>query len=829
MLSHFTPRAQRVIILAQEEARRLNHAFLGTEHLLLGIVALGEGIASEILRRLGVDLKKLRLEVERRIGTGDNILLSGDMPFSPRAKRVLEYAVEESHQLGQNFVGTEHLLLGLMREEQGEAAKILEEIGVTAETVRNEVTGMLSGNEPVYGQTEAPPPPPGQKKVMRRVSVKTPTLDEFGRDLTRLASQGKLDPVIGRDHEIQRVIQILTRRTKNNPVLLGDPGVGKTAIVEGLAERISDGNIPQLLADRRVVTLDLPGVVAGTKYRGEFEQRLRQIMNEIRQAQGKIILFIDELHTVMGAGAAEGAIDASNMLKPALSRGEVQCIGATTLDAYRKHIEKDAALTRRFQPIIVNPPTVDETVEILKGLKSRYEAHHGVRFSDEALRAASILSSRFIPDRFLPDKAVDLMDEAGSRMRLDSATVPQSIRKLEQKLERLNKEKQAAISGEEFERAALLKSDAEKVEGEIKKLRREWEQDESHQAPIIGEEQIAEVVSEWTGIPVAKLTEKESDKLLKMEEALHRRVVGQDEAINAISRAVRRSRTGLKELSRPIGSFLFLGPTGVGKTELARTLAEFMFGDENALIRIDMSEYMEKFNVSRLVGAPPGYVGYEEGGQLTEKVRRKPYSVILLDEIEKAHADVFNILLQVFEDGQLTDSLGHRVDFRNTIIIMTSNLGARELMKGQGLGFARTQREEGDYEQMKGVVLEEVKKFFRPEFLNRIDETVVFHPLSREDLKKIVDLMLSKIITRLNEQYITLEVTENTKNLLMEKGYNPQYGARPLRRTIQSMLEDKLAEESLRRKMPTGPDERLHIKADVQNDRITFAFIPATQ
>jgi len=825
MLSHFTPRAQRVIILAQEEARRLNHAFLGTEHLLLGIAALGEGVASEILRRLGVDLRKLRLEVERRIGTGDNILLSGDMPFSPRAKRALEYAVEESHNLGQNFVGTEHLLLGLMREEQGEAAKILEEIGITAETVKNEVTDMLTGSEPVYGQTETPPPPPpGPGKVTRRTSVKTPMLDEFGRDLTRMASQGKLDPVIGRDHEIQRVIQILTRRTKNNPVLLGDPGVGKTAIVEGLAERISEGNIPQLLSGRRVVTLDLPGVVAGTKYRGEFEQRLRQIMNEIRQARGKVILFIDELHTVMGAGAAEGAIDASSMLKPALSRGEIQCIGATTLDAYRKHIEKDAALTRRFQPIIVNPPTVDETVEILKGLKSRYEAHHGVRFSDEALRAASVLSSRFIPDRFLPDKAVDLMDEAGSRMRLDSATVPQSIRKLEQKLEKLGKEKQSAISGEEFERAALLKSDAEKVEEKIKKLRVEWEQDKSHQAPIIGEEQIAEVISEWTGIPVVKLTEKESDKLLKMEEALHRRVIGQEEAINAVSRAVRRSRTGLKEISRPIGSFLFLGPTGVGKTELARTLAEFMFGDEEALIRIDMSEYMEKFNVSRLVGAPPGYVGYEEGGQLTEKVRRKPYSVILLDEIEKAHIDVFNILLQVLEDGQLTDSLGHRVDFRNTIVIMTSNLGARELMKGQGLGFARSRQEEGDYGQMKGVVLEEVKKFFRPEFLNRLDETVVFHPLSREDLKKIVDLMLSRIITRLDEQYITLEVTENAKNFLMEKGYNPQYGARPLRRTIQSILEDHLAEESLRRKMPTGPDERLHIKADVQDDRVIFAF-----
>jgi len=828
MLSHFTPRAQRVIILAQEEARRLNHAFLGTEHLLLGIAALGEGVASEILRRLGVDLRKLRLEVERRIGTGDNILLNGDMPFSPRAKRALEYAVEESHQLDQNFVGTEHLLLGLIREEQGEAAKMLEELGVTTETVRNEVMSMLTGNEPAYGQIEAPPsPPPGPGKVMRRTSVKTPMLDEFGRDLTRLASQGKLDPVIGRDHEIQRVIQILTRRTKNNPVLLGDPGVGKTAIIEGLAERISEGNIPQLLSGRRVVTLDLPGVVAGTKYRGEFEQRLRQIMDEIRQSHGKIILFIDELHTVMGAGAAEGAIDASSMLKPALSRGEVQCIGATTLDAYRKHIEKDAALTRRFQPIIVNPPTVDETVEILKGLKSRYEAHHGVRFSDEALRAASILSSRFIPDRFLPDKAVDLMDEAGSRMRLDSSTVPQSIRNLEQKLENLGKEKQKAISGEEFERAALLKNDAEKVEEEIKKLRMEWEQDKSHHAPIIGEEQIAEVVSEWTGIPVVKLTEKESDKLLKMEEALHCRLVDQEEAINAVSRAVRRSRTGLKELSRPIGSFLFLGPTGVGKTELARTLAEFMFGDEEALIRIDMSEYMEKFNVSRLVGAPPGYVGYEEGGQLTEKVRRKPYSVVLFDEIEKAHADVFNILLQVFDDGQLTDSLGHRVDFRNTIIIMTSNLGARELMKGQEIGFARSQHEEGNYEQMKGIVLEEVKKFFRPEFLNRLDETVVFHSLSREDLKKIVDLMLSKIITRLDEQYITLEVTENARNLLMEKGYNPQYGARPLRRTIQSMLEDQLAEETLKRKMPTGPDKRLHIKADVQDDRIIFIFVPA--
>ena len=806
MLNRFTQRAQKAILLAQQEAKRLNHDYLGTEHILLGLVALGEGVAAQVLQDLGIDLKKVRREVEKMVGAGDNILLVGEVPFTPRAKKVLELAVQEAQDMGHNYVGTEHLLLGLIREEEGVAAKVLEGLGASLELVRGQIVNLL-GEATAHGV-------PGKEK--RR--TKTPTLDAYGRDLTILASEGKLDPVIGRETEIQRLIQILCRRTKNNPVMIGDPGVGKTAIVEGLAQKISDKNVPEILLNRRVLILDLAGVVAGTKYRGEFEQRLKQIIDEIRRSEGNVILFIDELHTVVGAGAAEGAIDASNMLKPALARGELQCIGATTLDEYRKHIEHDAALARRFQPVTIDPPTVEETIDILKGLRDRYEAHHRVRITDEALHAAATLSQRFISNRFLPDKAIDLIDEAGSRARLQTTTKPPDLKEIEKKLETASKEKKAAIASQEFEKAARLRDEEKKIEQELQQTKKSWEQRKDKTEGTVVEEDIAHIVSEWTGIPVVKLTEKETEKLLHMEEALHKRVIAQDEAIKVISQAVRRSRTGLKDIARPTGSFIFLGPTGVGKTELARALAEFMFGDEESMVRLDMSEYMEKFNVSRLVGAPPGYVGYEEGGQLTEKVRRKPYSVVLLDEIEKAHPDVFNILLQIFDSGQLTDSLGHKVDFKNTVIIMTSNIGAREITGGKTLGFLTTQEAEQSYKDMKKKVLDEMKKVFRPEFLNRIDEAIVFHPLSKEDVRSIVDLMLEKVTQRLTEQELTLEVTDKAKDFLVEKGFDPQFGARPLRRAIQKYLEDPLAQEILAKKIKP----QAKITADFQDGKIVF-------
>ena len=787
MSNRFTDRVQRVIIIAQEEAKRLNHDYVGTEHILLGLVALGEGVAAKVLANIGVDLRRVRTEVEKLVGTGDNVMLLGEIPFTPRAKKVLELAVEEAQNFGHTYVGTEHLLLGLLREEEGIAARVLENLGVRINEVREEVAALLGET----GETV------GENHSTSKTKTKTPNLDEFGRDLTALARDGKLDPVIGRDEEIERLIQILSRRTKNNPVLIGDPGVGKTAIVEGLAQRVSSGDAPEILVSKRVMTLDLAAVVAGTKYRGEFEQRLKNIMEEIRRAKNSIILFIDELHTVIGAGAAEGAIDASNMLKPALSRGELQCIGATTMDEYRKHIEHDAALERRFQPINVEPPAVEETVEILKGLREKYEAHHKVKYTDEALAAAAELSDRYISDRYLPDKAIDLIDEAGARARLQSTHPPAHLLEKEEELNAVTVDKENAIAKQEYERAARLRDKERELRKALEDARKKWRSTREELRPPITSDDIAHLVSKWTKIPVTRLTQKESDKLMHMEDELRKRVIGQDEAIRIISQAIRRSRTGLKDPRKPIGGFIFLGPTGVGKTELGRALAEFLFGDESALVRVDMSEFMEKFSVSRLIGAPPGYVGYEEGGQLTEQVRRKPYSVVLLDEIEKAHPDVFNVLLQILDNGTLTDNLGHHVNFKNTIIIMTSNVGARLISRGKSLGFLVQDDLSGDYTTMKETVTEEVRKAFNPEFLNRIDEVIVFHPLGRPEMKNILDLMLVRGERKIAAQGYALELSAEAKDFLLEKGFDPQYGARPLQRIIQRYLEDPLAEEIL--------------------------------
>ena len=786
----FTERARRVLTLAQEEAQRFNHNYIGTEHILLGLVREGDGVAAKVLSNLGVELEKVRSAVEFIIGRGERTF-RGEIGLTPRAKRVIELAVDEARRLGHNYIGTEHLLLGLLREGEGVAAGVLESLGVSLEKVREETKRTLQQTLP-------------QHQAGARPSSRTPTLDQLSLDLTARARAGKLDPGIGRNKEIERVIQILSRRTKNNPVLLGEPGVGKTAIVEGLAHRIVAGNVPQTLRDKRVLTLDIGSLVAGTKYRGEFEERLKKVIDEIKMA-GNCMLFIDEMHTIVGAGAAEGAVDASSILKPSLARGELQCIGATTADDYRKHVERDPALERRFQPVTVDEPSIEETVDILKGIKSRYEEHHGLTIGDEAVSAASALAARYIPDRFLPDKAIDLVDEAGSRVKLRHLSTPVALTEAEKALETLRKDKEAAIASQGYELAAELRDRELKLAAKIEE---ESQEEKKREIPVVTEEDIAEVVSMWTGIPVTRLAKDETARLLQMESVLHQHIIGQDEAITIISKAVRRARAGLKDPRRPIGSFIFLGPTGVGKTELVRVLAEFLFGSRDALVRLDMSEFMEKHTVARLVGAPPGYIGYEEGGQLTEAVRRKSYSAILLDEIEKAHPDVFNILLQIFDDGHLADAKGRRVDFRNTIIVMTSNIGAELIKRDTTLGFATKTEEaksqEQAYERMKEKVLGEVKKFFRPEFLNRIDGVVVFHALTKEHIRQIVDLMLLEVWKELAEKAIKLEVTDAAKNLLGEKGYDPVFGARPLRRTIQDLLEDPLSDAFLRGDFQSG-------------------------
>ena len=790
MFDRFTDRARKVMALARKEAQRFNHDFIGTEHILLGLIQEGSGVAANVLKNLGVEIEKIRREIEKNVQSGPSMVTMGQLPFTPRAKKVLELSMEEAQELGHNYIGTEHLLLGLIRENDGVAAQVLLDMSLKLEDVREAVLELL-GAESV--QSDSPIPSSAQPKGGRS---KTPALDAFGRDLTELARDGKLDPVIGRHDEIERVIQILSRRTKNNPVLLGEPGVGKTAIVEGLAQDIITGNVPEILRDRRIVVLDLAMMVAGTKYRGQFEERIKAVMTEVRRAKN-VILFIDELHTLVGAGGAEGAIDASNVLKPALSRGEVQCIGATTLDEYRKFIEKDGALERRFQQIMVNPPSKAETIEILKGLRDKYEAHHRVEINDRALEAAVELSTRYISGRFLPDKAIDVIDEAGSRIRMRTMTRPPDLKELEHDIEELNKEKEAAVAEQDFERAANLRDQADKLKKKKEEIKEEWREKSSESGGVVDDEVVAETVSKMTGIPLTRLEKAESERLLSMEKEIEKSVVAQKEAIRSIARAVRRSRSGLKDPRRPVGSFVFLGPTGVGKTLLAKALAKFMFGEEEALIQIDMSEYMETHNVSRLVGAPPGYVGFEEGGQLTEKVRRRPYSVILFDEIEKAHHDVFNMLLQIMEEGKLTDSFGRQIDFRNTVLIMTSNIGAQIIKNQSSLGFRQTSAERS-HQEMRKELLDEVDQHFRPEFLNRLDEIIVFHSLLREDLQTIIDIEVRYVQERMLAQGIRLILTDMAKDLLIDKGYNPDFGARPLRRAIEQFIEDPLAEEVLR-------------------------------
>jgi len=793
MFERFTEKAIKVIMLAQEEARRLGHNFVGTEQILLGLIGEGTGIAAKTLKSMGVNLKDARIEVEKIIGRGSGFV-AVEIPFTPRAKRVLELSWDEARQLGHNYIGTEHLLLGLIREGEGVAARVLENLGVDLTKVRQHIVRLL-------GETGAS----GTQTGIGTGRSKTPTLDEFGINLTQAATEGRLDPVVGREKEIERVIQILGRRTKNNPVLIGEPGVGKTAVAEGLAQQISSNDVPEILHDKRIVQLDMGLLVAGTKYRGEFEERLKKIMDEIRAA-GNVIIVIDELHTLIGAGAAEGAIDAANILKPALSRGEMQCIGATTLDEYRKHIERDAALERRFQPVMIEAPSVKDSIEILRGLRPKYEEHHKLIISDDALESAAFLSDRYISDRFLPDKAIDLVDEASSRVRLKASSLPPEGKELEKELRNVSRDKEQAIRSQEFEKASQLRDKEADLKEKIKEAQQKWKEEQNKNKPIVTDEEIAHIVSSWTGIPVGDLTQGESERLQKLESILHERVIGQDSAVTAVSKSIRRARVGLKNPNKPIGTFMFSGPTGVGKTELAKALAEYFFGTEDNIVRVDMSEYMEKHTVSKLIGSPPGYVGYSEGGQLTESVRKRPYTVVLFDEIEKAHQDVFNILLQILDDGRLTDSKGRTVDFKNTIVIMTSNVGARNIESLKPMGFVTEFNvdDESIYKRMKTTVMDEMKKAFKPEFLNRLDDIIIFKHLTRNELHKILDLMLKDLGKRVHEKNMALELTSDVKDKLVKDGYNQAYGARPMRRTLQRLIEDALAEEILAGKFKEG-------------------------
>jgi ATP-dependent Clp protease ATP-binding subunit ClpC len=810
MFERFTDRARKVMALANQEAQRFNHEHIGTEHILLGLVKEGSGVGATVLKNLDVDIKKLRLEVEKLVKSGPDLVTMGKLPQTPRAKKVIEYAIEEARFLNHNYVGTEHILLGLLRETEGIAAQVLMNLGLKLEEVRQEVLNLLgAGVDTEPGEIGMKM---GPAMARPKAKSKTPALDSFGRDLTELAANKELDPVIGRRNEIERVVQILCRRTKNNPVLLGEAGVGKTAIVEGLSQQIVGKEVPELLKDKRIVVLDLAMMVAGTKYRGQFEERIKAVINEVRRAKN-VILFVDELHTLVGAGGAEGAIDASNVLKPALARGEVQCIGATTLDEYRKHVEKDGALERRFQTIIVEPPSKDETLDILRGLRDRYEAHHRVHFTDEALFQAVELSNRYITGRCLPDKAIDVVDEAGARVRLKNMTPPPDLTEVEAKIEKLQREKDEAVKNADYERAAALRDEAQQAMDQKNKMQKQWYDKNRESTGEVNEEVIAEVVSKMTGVPLTRLEKKEAQRLLELEGELHKRVVSQDEAITAIAKAVRRSRSGLKDPNRPMGCFIFLGPSGVGKTLLARALAEFLFSDESALVQLDMSEFMEKHNVSRLVGAPPGYVGYEEGGQLTERIRRRPYAVLLLDEIEKAHPDVYNMLLQIMEEGRLTDNFGRYIDFKNVILIMTSNIGADLIRNQSGFGFGKKSAE-ASYEKMKDLLQKETERHFRPEFLNRLDDVIVFKSLTREDLQTIVDYELTKVFKRVIEHGLRLELTSQAKEFLIDKGYNPEFGARPLRRAIEHYIEDPLSEATLRGEFK---DKNL-IKIDVQDE-----------
>jgi ATP-dependent Clp protease ATP-binding subunit ClpC len=817
MMNNFTPRAQQVLALARKEADRFNHNYVGTEHLLLGLIKLGQGVAVNVLQKMGLDLETVRMEVEKHVGSHPETKMVGNIPYTPRVKKVLALAGKEAKALNHSYVGTEHILLGLLREGEGVAARVLKSLEVDIERTRNEILKELDPNF-TPPESEAESPQEGNKK-----EVKTPALRAFGRDLTELAKKAELDPVIGRKNEIERVIQILCRRTKNNPVLLGEAGVGKTAIVEGLAQEIAAGDIPELLRDKRVITLDLALMVAGTKYRGQFEERIKAVMDEIRRSKN-VILFIDELHTIVGAGSAEGAMDASNIIKPALSRGELQCVGATTLNEYRKYIEKDAALERRFQTVKVEAPSVEEAVQILKGLRPKYEAHHKARLTDEALEAAVKLSDRYLTGRFLPDKAIDVMDEAGARARINAMTRPPDVKDIEKEIEAIRIEKEAAIKAQDFEKAAALRDSEKQTKDKLERILSDWREQREEREVVVGADDILHIVSKWTGVPLHRMEEAETQKLLQMEENLRGRVIGQDEAVVAISKALRRSRADLKDPRRPIGSFIFLGPTGVGKTFLARSLAEFMFGDPDALIQIDMSEYMEKFTASRLIGSPPGYVGYEEGGQLSEAVRRRPYSVVLFDEIEKAHPDVMHLLLQILEEGKITDSLGRKIDFRNTIIIMTSNVGAEIIKRQVSMGFGAASGADS-YEQMRDKILDESKRVFKPEFLNRLDDMIVFHTLNREDLVRIVDLEVAKVVDRVKAKEIKIQVDPTAVEFLIDKGYDPTYGARPMRRAVEKYLEDPFAEELLRSNIKIGDTIVVH----AEGDKLTFRAVQPEQ